>query len=602
VVSHCNGRGTRARWAFSGLLASAPPSAAESKCLSLVIGVPPPVLPNGEPRGHLRMKTSRSSARPLIPPVSAAAILAFLALLVAFPAVVTAAPGEGPRVDDQSADIGITLSTSVEQIMPGDTFDYTLTVSNQGPGTARNVVVTDTLPAGVSLVRSTLFGSGDGRRVRFAIGTLAPNARTTVVLTVQVVSGLPRERANIARVTDDATLDPNRGDNRAGAILRVRDRRPPGDELSLLPFDTLLPSAFAGRPYRMTFIGTGGQPPLALVGGNAPPGMAFVNNAANQIELRGTPTQSGNFVVRVELGDSAAREASIVSNFTLPIGVNLDLLPRALPLAQVGEHFHVTLMTANGVPPEGFTSSDPLPPGFALNGNSLAGAPTVVGDFGFNIEATDSGGNQGLRNYTLRALPVGMVFVGDELPVGVARASYRARVRAIGGVKPYRWRVDSALPDGLTFDEDGSFGGIPRAPGKDVVTVTARDQMGAAVSADLALTIKRTGLVSWLPETLPEGVLGSPYSLPIRPEGGRPPYRLAMIGGQLPPGLSISGVATAQASASDGPVPTGDSFVVSGIPVVAGAFPSQILISDSSNRRNRVMLSLEIVVHTLTPD
>jgi len=54
-----------------------------------------------------------------------------------------------------SADLSVTKTDDVDPAPPGTTVTYTITVNNAGPSTAFNVVATDTLPAGVTLVGTT---------------------------------------------------------------------------------------------------------------------------------------------------------------------------------------------------------------------------------------------------------------------------------------------------------------------------------------------------------------------------------------------------------------------------------------------------------------
>ena len=52
------------------------------------------------------------------------------------------------------ADLSLTKSVSPANAIPGDTVTYTMTVRNDGPGSARDVVLGDTLPGGVTFVDS----------------------------------------------------------------------------------------------------------------------------------------------------------------------------------------------------------------------------------------------------------------------------------------------------------------------------------------------------------------------------------------------------------------------------------------------------------------
>lgn len=58
------------------------------------------------------------------------------------------------------ADLSLSKAASASAVYAGDQLTYTLTVTNAGPSTATGVVLTDTLPAGVTLVQASLGCSG----------------------------------------------------------------------------------------------------------------------------------------------------------------------------------------------------------------------------------------------------------------------------------------------------------------------------------------------------------------------------------------------------------------------------------------------------------
>ena len=53
------------------------------------------------------------------------------------------------------ADLAVTKSGSADPVHPGDTLTYTITVTNAGPATSTGVLLTDSLPAGVTFSGST---------------------------------------------------------------------------------------------------------------------------------------------------------------------------------------------------------------------------------------------------------------------------------------------------------------------------------------------------------------------------------------------------------------------------------------------------------------
>ncbi|HEX8190360.1 MAG TPA: FG-GAP-like repeat-containing protein, partial [Pyrinomonadaceae bacterium] len=118
------------------------------------------------------------------------------------------------------ADLSLTNADSRDPVMAGNNLTYTLTVANAGIDDAEGVVVTDTLPAGVSFVsagasQGTCAGTGP---VVCDLGALAAGAGATVniVLTPQSVGTL----TNAASVTS-GTQDQNTSNNSARQETRV---------------------------------------------------------------------------------------------------------------------------------------------------------------------------------------------------------------------------------------------------------------------------------------------------------------------------------------------------------------------------------------------
>ncbi|HJQ36600.1 MAG TPA: IPTL-CTERM sorting domain-containing protein [Thermoanaerobaculia bacterium] len=105
------------------------------------------------------------------------------------------------------ADVTIAKTTATTAAPPGGTFSYTLTVTNNGPSPATNVIVTDTLPASLQFVSATLSQGtcNNANPLSCNLGTLAVNASATITLNVLVVgtSGTITNTANVS-ATEDA--------------------------------------------------------------------------------------------------------------------------------------------------------------------------------------------------------------------------------------------------------------------------------------------------------------------------------------------------------------------------------------------------------------
>lgn len=88
--------------------------------------------------------------------------------------------------DPEVADLGLTMAVSPSMIGKGDDATFTLTVTNDGPQSATNVVVTDDLPNEVTLagVSTTQGSCTTADPVVCSIGTLAPGGSATIAIDV----------------------------------------------------------------------------------------------------------------------------------------------------------------------------------------------------------------------------------------------------------------------------------------------------------------------------------------------------------------------------------------------------------------------------------
>lgn len=115
--------------------------------------------------------------------------------------------------DGPVADVSIAKS-GPSTVGPFAPVVYVITVSNAGPQTASNVVVTDTIPAGstfISAVPSQGTCSGTAT-VTCTLGAIAPGGNATITLTVQAPAA-PATLVNSATVVNTPETDPNQANN-----------------------------------------------------------------------------------------------------------------------------------------------------------------------------------------------------------------------------------------------------------------------------------------------------------------------------------------------------------------------------------------------------
>ena len=129
-----------------------------------------------------------------------------------------------------SADLSIVKVDHPDPVHAGQRITYTITVTNNGPGTAEDVVITDPVPAASEIEEILDGGTQSGGIVTWNLGTLTAGESVSVGLVVLVDVNHDGDVTNTATV-DSSTPDPDPSDNSATAITTDD---PAGVDLSLI--------------------------------------------------------------------------------------------------------------------------------------------------------------------------------------------------------------------------------------------------------------------------------------------------------------------------------------------------------------------------------
>jgi uncharacterized repeat protein (TIGR01451 family) len=261
------------------------------------------------------------------------------------------------------SDLRITSDTAApEPVSAGQTLTFSVTVQNAGPSAARTVVLSDLLPAGVTVSSITLPGGaacnagipGDPMHpATCGMDVLAAGASATMTI-VTVVSPSVIGSLHSDASASSAVLDPNNSNNYAHTDTTVRSTA----DLSVGLADTPDP-VVAGTPLTYTATVTNGGPSTAhgvTLLENLDPNVAFTSasisntSAGTCAQVVGNPHQ-----VQCQLNDLAP-------SASLTVYVQVGVLSGA----PIGSG---TLSTSATV---GTTSTDPVP------GNNGATATTSV--------------------------------------------------------------------------------------------------------------------------------------------------------------------------------------------------------------------------------
>lgn len=184
---------------------------------------------------------------------------------------------------------------------------------------------------------------------------------------------------------------------------------------------------------------------------------------------------------------------SVLSAF---IGGGEQTAPRvtaaALPTALLGQPFRMTLAAEGGSTPYQWRVKGALPEGLTLLPSGLIdGVARKIERKELTLEVRDARGRAATTELAMEVLPVAqgyqvpppqlsVITAAVALPDAVQGSPYSFRLRAAGGVPPYRWRISrGALPAGLSLTAAGDVVGVPeKGMTRSAFAVTAADAKG----------------------------------------------------------------------------------------------------------------------------
>jgi hypothetical protein len=255
-----------------------------------------------------------------------------------------------------------------------------------------------------------------------------------------------------------------------------------------------------------------------------------------------------------------------------------------LPPGTVGSAYSLTFEASGGTGALSWAVvAGGLPAGLSLTAATgmIAGTPTALGTFNFQVRVTDGAGqNSAPKTFSITIDPQGLTIRNDAtLPRARVGAQYLHQLNAAGGTQPYRnWRVtEGQLPSGITLPPiSGQLNGVPTSFGTFQFTVTVDDSAFESASKRFTLFVDPANLTITTASPLPLGVVGVPYERTLTASGGPPPLRWEALGG-MPGGLTLS-----------------EAGVIRGTPGVIGIFAIQVRVTDASSATAAATLSLTI--------
>ena len=202
------------------------------------------------------------------------------------------------------ANLGI-VKVAPATVLASSNFSYTISVTNIGPSSAASVVVTDTLPVGVTFVGASGSGSNTGGVVTWNLGTMMVSQATNLTLTVTApVTGVTL--TNVANVSSP-TSDPVPTNGVTPPVLTTVT---PVADVNITKVGPA--GAVLGTSYNYTLTVSNGGPSAATslsVTDSLPTGLSFVSSVPS------TTTNASNQAI----WSVSSLNANSSSNFTVTV-------------------------------------------------------------------------------------------------------------------------------------------------------------------------------------------------------------------------------------------------------------------------------------------
>ncbi len=305
-----------------------------------------------------------------------------------------------------------------------------------------------------------------------------------------------------------------------------------------------LPVATLTQSYRATLTTVGGQAPVVLsIGSGAlPRGLGF---DANHGELFGIPVEVGTFplVFHAASGNGHSVDRSL-ELIVLDPSVPLTVVTHQLEAAVVGSDYAAQIQVVGGQPPLRYRLRGSLPEGLSLGTDGVIfGVPSRPGPSQFVVEVLDEQTTTASAALSLDVrAPANLTIPSQVLERAVVDTQYRATFLALGGVGQLRWTGGADVPRGLVVTEVGELTGTPEQVGTFDFEISVQDSVGKIDTNRVTLVIDPRLRLRIATTELPAPLVGQPYRVQVRVEGGKRPYQwtVAEAEGRLPPGLTAS--------------------------------------------------------------
>ena len=158
-----------------------------------------------------------------------------------------------------------------------------------------------------------------------------------------------------------------------------------------------------------------------------------------------------NFSITVQLQVAGVTDtrAYSITIFNPPFAISN---PQVLPTANTTTVYSLQFTVTPSTIVTWAVTAGTLPAGLTLSSAGLlSGQATTVGNYSFDVTATDGSANSAVRTFTLSVNTGTLSIVQTSLPFAVQGSSYSTTLTVTGGSAPYQWSLAPGQT-GLTID------------------------------------------------------------------------------------------------------------------------------------------------------
>jgi hypothetical protein len=257
------------------------------------------------------------------------------------------------------------------------------------------------------------------------------------------------------------------------------------------------------------------------------------------------PTVSSAASVTVTATSAAdtTKSANAVVSLT---PATLILTTSSLPGGTTGAAYSAQLTATGGTAPYTWSiGPGQWPTGLGLSTTSgiISGTPSAAGTYNMAVQLKDAAGQQLTKTFSVVILAA-LAITASPLPDGTVGVPYSTTLTATGGTPPYTWSlVSGQLPPGITLAPSGALAGTPAQNGSYDFTAQAQDSVRAQVTrrGTIPIVSPTPGTIIITNADLPNGAVGSPYTVTLSASGGSGSYTWTVASGTLPAGLVLDG-------------------------------------------------------------